>query len=203
MILRYFKLAMAVVLLTLTAFSSLHSQSESSPLSHSHYDIPKDINTVNMPLVLDCVLEESINYTLVNRLYEKARMEVDICPVNADRYDICIDKQLENFNSSSIYRRIKPLKPSLIFMKVSLSFFALAFFSLTTTNLFTQTIFTVAKSADLFYPVKRKNGLPAACDETNFPLRFMAEITSVKSLIFKSKTTKSHQQQKHAYYKNL
>jgi hypothetical protein len=26
-------------------------------------------------------------------------------------------------------------------------------------------------------------------------LRFMAEITSVKSLIFKSKTTKSHQQQ--------
>jgi len=75
-------------------------------------------------------------------------------------------------------------------MKFSLSFFALEFFSLTTTNLFSQTIFTVANSADWFDPVKRENGLSAAGNEANFPLRFIAEITSAKWLIFKSKTTR-------------
>jgi len=91
MILRYFKLALAVLLLTLTAFSSLLSQLESSTLSVPHYYIPNDINAANLPVVLVCVLQESAHYTLVNRLYSEARVEVDICHINTDRYDICTD----------------------------------------------------------------------------------------------------------------
>ena len=190
MILRYFKLALAAVLLTLSAFSSFCSHFESRPISVPHYYIPNDINTANLPVVLVCVLEESPNCTLVNRLYAEVRVEHDVCHIKTDRYNIYIEKKLENFNCSSMYRRIKPLKPNLIFTKLPLSFFALALSSLTA-NLFSQPIFTGFNSADWFDPVKRGNGLPAAGNEANFPFRFIAEIASVKSLIFESKTTRA------------
>lgn len=189
MILRYFKSALVVIILILSAFSSFCSHFESSPLSVPHYYTPNDINATNLPVVLVCFLEESANCNLVNRLYAEVRVENDVCHINADRYNIYIEKQFENFNCSSTSRRIKPFKPNLNFTKFPLPFFSLALSSLTA-NIFSQPIFTGFNSANWFDPVKQGNGLPAAGNEANFPLRFIAEIASVNSLIFKSKSTR-------------